>query len=250
MQDPEVQKGLQELKKKADELAQNRPKDKEPAPRGKEGKNDAAKKEGDNASSKGKEGKEDTAQGDPKQDPKADPKNSKDPKMDKGELAKKDQEGNKLGGKAPKDGNLKGELPVNPASGGGEDKIDPMVADLKNKVKAAELQLEDFRKNKSNKEMLKQVEMTPEQYEQFLKSAEEALNRERQRLVELEKKEAKSGSRSKGASMLNRGSETIKLEGNSDSKTERGTRGNAPPGFDDAYKRATSGSASGSGDPK
>lgn len=74
----------------------------------------------------------------------------------------KDPEGNKLPN-APGSPDTK----VNPA----------MEADPKNRLKAAELQLEQFEKNKGNQELLDRLGWTPENYDEFLKNYQAEVDR-------------------------------------------------------------------------
>ena len=123
------------------------------------------------------------------------------------------------------------------AGGGMEEKL--FDGDPKNRLKTAELRLQDFEKNKYNKELHDKLGYTREQYEQFLKAYEERVARLRD---EVEKPAVKENT------PLPAGAASLKVgEGSGGKKTELrgdGTKaagssaaGTAPPGYSDAQKR-------------
>src|SRR5439155_1268364 len=141
-----AQKEIDDMKKKADELAKNNPPKKENGPGGKKV--------------------------DPKEVEKAlDDLNSDDP--NKREQAKKnldemlgkdaDEMAKKGGAEVDNDGNInpKGGDPTVPLR-------EAMKEDARNRARSAELQLENFEKNKNNKDLHDAAGMTPEQYKKFL----------------------------------------------------------------------------------
>lgn len=77
--------------------------------------------------------------------------------------------------------------------GGGDPTVpvrEAMKEDARNRAKSAELQLEQFEKNKDNKELLKELDMTPDQYENFLKRFREETARLKKEADDLAKADA------------------------------------------------------------
>ncbi len=114
----------------------------------------------------------------------------------------------------------------------------PIDEDPRNRAKSAELQLEEFEKNKDNKELLERLGWTEQQYEQFLAD-------QRKRLEELQK-EAQEVARENENPKPAPGPATIKTDdGGKVEARDNGAKadaastsgGIAPPGFSNAKKK-------------
>jgi collagen type III alpha len=112
----------------------------------------------------------------------------------------------------------------------------PEAADLKNKLKSGELLLDKFKNNVNNKEFMK--DWSDQEKFEFLREYQQYLDKQRERLTEIEKAPA-NGGRS-GASRLNTGPEQLKIE-SKQTGPDGMNRGRfiAPPGYGDAYKQFT-----------
>ena len=77
-----------------------------------------------------------------------------------------------------------------PGGAGIERAGDRLVANEKNRLKTAELQLADLEKIKNDPALQKRVGYTPEQYEAFLKSVRDAVARQREGVAQLEERGA------------------------------------------------------------
>jgi hypothetical protein len=101
----------------------------------------------------------------------------------------------------------------------------------------SELQLEKFQKNKDNKDLLKQLGYTPEDYERFLKGFEEVVKQEKQQRDE----QAKRGPNPEPPGpRVNVGEATSKLEHRGDGSKgdpQSAGAGTAPPGYAEAMKK-------------
>ena len=136
------------------------------------------------------------------------------------------------------DPTFKPQAPTNPTASA-EEKINPMEADPKNRLKTAELQLEEFKKNRYNKELQDQLGWTQEKYEEFLAA-------QQRRVEQLEKEAAMADSSAQKPVVPPTGTPSINLTngGKVDSRennvksTATGTGAVlAPPGFDAAKRK-------------
>ena len=111
------------------------------------------------------------------------------------------------------------------------------LAELKNKVKAGELVLDEFKKNISNEEFKKNLGWTDEQMAAFRKRYEQQLAA-LQKQLELAEKGELPLPRIVGPSPIGKeGPERINLDPKESGNPLQGGRTIAPPGFGDPYKR-------------
>lgn len=78
--------------------------------------------------------------------------------------------------------------------GGGDPSVpvnDAMKEDARNRAKSAQLQLEQFEKNKDNKDLLKELNMTPEEYQAFVDRFRKQAESLKKEVDELEKADPK-----------------------------------------------------------
>src|SRR5262249_52048052 len=116
----------------------------------------------------------------------------------------------------------------------GEAYADPESADLKNRLKAGELQLERFKRERDAIEKMKG--WNDKDMDEFLKAMEESLNRQR---AELEKKGPGDNVRA-GNSVLNTAPEKIEVQPSlKGSDPLQGGRYTPPPGFGDSFQQFT-----------
>ena len=108
----------------------------------------------------------------------------------------------------------------------------PELADLKNKQRGGELQLEKFKQD--GEKIRKANNYTKEQWDDFLKSYEQSLKNRNETLKEMQKQ----FSRSSGSSSLN-GSESIKLKPMKGQDPLRNSKFSPPPDFSDSYNKFT-----------
>ena len=165
----------------------------------------------------------------------------------KGDTAKKDLEDlkemkdrlTKLDSENPgKTGHVK--LPDGKNTGGNtkEPAKEGDSADLKNKVKAGELLLEQFKRNITNEEFRKKLGWTDEQLADFQRKLEQQIA-DYKRLQEFEAKgEVPPPREVGGGSALNRAG-TVKIDPTGGTNPLQGGKYIAPPGFGDPYKNFT-----------
>lgn len=111
----------------------------------------------------------------------------------------------------------------------------PAEADPKNRLKSAELQLEQFRNKQFDKDFLKSIGLNEGEYEQFLKGYERMVERMR---AEAERPEpARPATAPTRPSVNVGGAGTVDARSGPDSAATSGVSGVAPPGFSDAKKR-------------
>ncbi len=133
---------------------------------------------------------------------------------------------------------LTGKQPRDPVTSPPETPKSALEDDPRNRAKAAELQLENFEKNRYNRDLQDRLGWKPEEYERFLEA-------QRKRVEQLQKEAETFDPQAKKPVVPPSGPATI--NGNSGQKVEtrnNGTKGNAngtgavtaPPGFEDAKK--------------
>lgn len=113
----------------------------------------------------------------------------------------------------------------------------PLNADPRNRLRSAELQLKTFEEQKDNLDLKKRLGYSDEQYEQFLASVRQAVERQRAEVVRAEAAAMKTPT----------GPATIKIGGGSGGREVKGGKdsgsvggagpGSAAPGFADAQRK-------------
>jgi hypothetical protein len=133
-----------------------------------------------------------------------------------------------------------GDQPPQPGRGGKPEELtQPLEVDPKHRLKAGELQLEQFKKKANDPEFLKEVKMTKEEFERFVAGYEAMLKRQP---PAGEPAPAQPPTPKDGPPVprinVNTGPE--KVEGKADDKAAKsGGPVFAPPGFRDAQKQFT-----------
>ncbi|MBA4186582.1 MAG: hypothetical protein C0467_01050 [Planctomycetaceae bacterium] len=251
-----AQKKLEDMKKKAEELAKKDSKD--TGNGGKDGKDgnekgkelskeevdELAKKAGD-LNSKDDKKREDAEKAFDEKLGKENRKKiqdelNKQPPKDPTDPKEQDDLRRKIEEQAKKDPPGKGKKSDDFTPGGGATNDPPQPedpSDPKNKLKSAQLQLEEFEKNRYNKDLQDKLGWTQQQYDEFLKAQAE-------RVKQLEAEQAKQDESMK--ELPKAGAPTIKASGGGKVETlptnlGTGASGTgavfAPPGFEDAKKR-------------
>ena len=126
--------------------------------------------------------------------------------------------------------------------GGGfpEIKGTPDPADPRNRLKAAELLLDKFKKNMTNEEFGQQLKWTDEQKAQWIKDQEATIAALRK---EVQKADWRGGGRDV-RSPVNTGPNSVKLDPKEAGNERRGTATPPPSGYADPYKKFTGGNQS------
>lgn len=120
------------------------------------------------------------------------------------------------------------------AKGNPEDNGKPDPADPKNRLKAAELMLEKFKKNITDDEFNKSLNWTEQQKAEWLKQQETTIAN----LKKIAEKGDWGGNRNV-RSPSDRGPTSVKLDGKPTGDPLRGGKYSPPPGYADAYKKFT-----------
>lgn len=152
-------------------------------------------------------------------------------------LAKKD-----AGAKAGKKGDDLGKHPMKPGGNTNQESEPGATAELRNKTKAGELLLEEFKKNITNEEFVKQLGWSEEQIARFMRNYERQLADLKKRL-EMEERGEIPPPRPHVPPKLPGGVEKIKLGAKDGADPLQGGRYTAPPGFTDPYKQFTEAAA-------
>ncbi len=147
---------------------------------------------------------------------------------------------------AKKDGKEPGKQTDNTAKHDGktsaentEEKAPPgSLADLKNRAKAGELILEQFKNNTSNEELKKRLGWTDAQLKDYQAKLAKRMAALNQQIEAVEKNELPFP-REKGPSVLTKGPERVKLEPKDGGAANAGGKFVAPPGFTESYRRFT-----------
>jgi hypothetical protein len=127
--------------------------------------------------------------------------------------------------------------PGNKLGGAGSDQEgEPIEANLKNQLKTKELQLEQFKKYRGDKEFLRENNFTEDEYEQFLSQLDERVKQLREDVASGKTEP----SQPRGPVTLgNNDASTERLKGRTEAGNLSGVGGAsvAPPGFAEAQKR-------------
>jgi hypothetical protein len=119
-------------------------------------------------------------------------------------------------------------------------KGEPLKDDPRNRLKTAQLRLNQFEKNKHNKDLLDKLKYTPEQYEKFLEEYRQRVSQLREQVEKQEKQAAQPQPSGPPTLNVNQGTNGQKLETRPD-KTDTATGsagpGTAPPGYSDAQRK-------------
>ena len=123
-----------------------------------------------------------------------------------------------------------------PGTGGSSENRDskPLEENAANRLKAAELQLDNFKNYRGKKEFLKENNMTDADYEKFLKGLDESVQRQRKDIDEAKLNPRPTGPTSVGANDGSAG----RVQGKPTATAGPGTAGPsfAPPGFSEAQR--------------
>ncbi len=123
-----------------------------------------------------------------------------------------------------------------PGTGGSAENRDskPLEENAANRLKAAELQLDNFKNYRGKKEFLKENNMTDADYEKFLKSLDESVQQQRKDIDEAKLNPRLAGPTSVGANDGSAG----RIQGKPTATAGPGTAGPsfAPPGFSEAQR--------------
>jgi hypothetical protein len=114
--------------------------------------------------------------------------------------------------------------------------LEAMKEDARNRAKSAQLQLEQFEKNKGNQELLKDLGMTPEQYQKFLDNFRNYSANLKKEADDLEKADAAPPAGTLPATNISDGRK-IESRGGASGSAGAGQAGFAAPGYTDALKR-------------
>jgi len=126
----------------------------------------------------------------------------------------------------------------NPGGNGGKEQEEkPLIDNPENRLKAAELQLDDFKKYRGDKKFLRESGMTDADYEKFLKGYEESVERQRKDVEQAKLNPEQA--RPTGASTTGRndaGGGRVKGGPEAGTAPAAGGPSFAPPGFSEAQR--------------
>ena len=124
-----------------------------------------------------------------------------------------------------------------PGNGAKGQEVKPLVENAENRLKAAELQLDDFKNYKGDKKFLRDNNMTDADYEKFLKGYEQMVDRQRKEVDDAKLNPMQARPQGPGSVGANDGSsDRVKAGPVAGTAPAAGGPSFAPPGFSEAQR--------------